>query len=136
MADTLRHGFGHDEEIGALFEAYDRLVRWEEHNSRLDAQEPIVERAVARGKIVAFIANTAFRAALAAPEPQDVEGYEYRVCATGDPGGHLSRYLPLDRARAYLERLDPHGDGGFYLERRAVGPWRRLAQPEGGSYAE
>lgn len=51
--------FGHDDEIGRLFEEYDRLVRWEEHNSRLDAQEPIVERAVARGRIVAFIANTA-----------------------------------------------------------------------------
>lgn len=50
---------GHDDEISAAFEAYDRLVRWEEHDSRLDAQDPIHERAATRGHIVALIANLA-----------------------------------------------------------------------------
>ena len=50
---------GHDEEIGAAFEQYDRLVRWEEHNSRLDATDPVHERAMQRGRIVALIANLA-----------------------------------------------------------------------------
>lgn len=65
--------------IGRLFEEYDRLVRWEEHNSRLDATDPVVERAIARGRIVAFIANTAtlqqdaHTSMNAEPQPQDVE---------------------------------------------------------------
>ena len=57
--------FGHDAEIGALFEAYDRLVRWEEHSGRLDATDPVHERAAARGRIVAFIASWAL------PDPRD-----------------------------------------------------------------
>lgn len=65
--------FGHDEEISGLFEAYDRLVRWEEHSGRLDAREPIVERAVARGRIVAFIANTAWNMARSTPTPRTQE---------------------------------------------------------------
>lgn len=78
-----RDTFGHDEEIGRLFEEYDRLVRWEEHDSRLDATDPVIERAVVRGRIVAFIANTATlqqdaHTSIAEPEPQDVE--EAREC--------------------------------------------------------
>ena len=53
---------GHEDEIMEAFVAYDRLVRWEEHNSRLDATEPIVERAYARGRIVALVANLAAQA--------------------------------------------------------------------------
>jgi hypothetical protein len=74
-----RDTFGHDDEIGRLFEEYDRLVRWEEHNSRLDATDPVVERAIARGRIVAFIANTAtlqqdaHTSMNAEPEPQNVD---------------------------------------------------------------
>ena len=68
---------GHDEEIGAAFTAYDKLVRWEEYNSRLDAVEPIHERAMQRGRIVALIANLAVTAAprryLTA---QEVPGYD------------------------------------------------------------
>ena len=50
---------GHDEEIGTAFAEYDRLVRWEEHDSRLGATDPVHERAAARGRIVALVASLA-----------------------------------------------------------------------------
>lgn len=48
---------GHDEEIGVAFAEYDRLVRWEEHDSTLAATDPVHERAAARGRIVSLVAN-------------------------------------------------------------------------------
>lgn len=55
---------GHQDDILAAFAAYDRLVRWEEtrEGSRLDATETIIERAQARGHIVALVANIAVAA--------------------------------------------------------------------------
>lgn len=67
-APSQTRDLGHDDEIGAAFEAYDRLVRWEEHDSRIDAQDPIHERAAARGRIVALIANLAAAAPLPGTE--------------------------------------------------------------------
>jgi len=114
---------GHQDDILAAFAAYDRLVRWEEtrEGSRLDATETIIERAQARGHIVALVANIAVAALQERLEAAERERDYLRSVVEQT---HRDMDDALGATAARVAALDSNGASAH----RAAGDWKARAE--------